>query len=392
MRIHYLLPAPGIPVQGPSGASAHVRGLCAALGQAHDLRIVAARLADERGSFGGPPLQGSEVGVPGWPSWLDDWRELREVRAARRVAREVLRQSRAGWTPELLVERHSLFSDAGWRLHDELDIPWILEVNAPALLERERFERLRQPDMARRWEREVLRAAPRIACVSHWLRRWLVEELGCSQVVRVPNGVEARVGDRDRGRAWLGIVDDQPLLGFVGSMKPWHGVGRLPALARRLGARLVLAGEAREPATFLAEREALPEDTIRTGHLGPQDLADVVAALDLGLVPYGADAPPWFCPLKVLDYRAQGTPVIGTDVGDTADLVGDAGAIVPPGDPEALLAAARSWLGRRCPPMVRSWGQVGAELLAAAGVGAAGVGAAGVGAAGMPPSSGAEAG
>ena len=213
---------------------------------------------------------------------------------------------------------------------------------------------------------------------------------GAIQVVRVPNGVEARVGDRDRGRARLGVHDDRPLLGFVGSMKPWHGVGRLPALARSLGARLVLAGEARDPASFLGPGEALPEDTLRTGHLGPQDLADVAAALDLGMVPYGPDAPPWFCPLKVLDYRAQGTPVIGTDVGDTADLVGEAGAVVPPDDPGALLEAARAWLGRRCPPMVRSWGQVGAELLAAAGVGAAGVGAAGVGAAGIAPSSGAE--
>lgn len=374
MRIAYLVPAPGIPVRGPSGASAHVRGLAGGLAQDHELRLFAALEQDRRGRFGEDPPALTALGAPGWPSWLDGWRDLREVRAARRISRHLLRQARGGWRPELLLERHSLFSDAGWRLHDALDLPWVLEVNAPPCLERGRFERLRRPALAARWERRVLQAAPAIVTVSHWLADWLVQEHGCRAVTVVPNGVTPARGDRQRGRRLLGLGEDEPVIGFVGSMKAWHGVGRLVRVAQAVGARLALVGERRDPATFLDIGQSLPEDLIWTDHLAPQGLADVVAALDVGLAPYPADAPPWFCPLKVLDYRAQGTPVVGTDVGDTRRLVGEAGTVVPPEDDEALIEAVRAWLGRRTPPWVRSWRQVGVEILAAAGLPATGPG------------------
>ncbi|NOY25792.1 MAG: glycosyltransferase family 4 protein, partial [Oligoflexia bacterium] len=135
------------------------------------------------------------------------------------------------------------------------------------------------------------------------------------------------------------------------------------------GARLALVGPRRDPSTFLGPGESLPDDTLWTGHLAPQGLADVVAALDVGMVPYQTQAPPWFCPLKVLDYRAQGTPVVGTNIGDTDLMIGQGGTVVEPDDTDAMTQAVAAWLGRRTQPWVRSWRQVGREVLAAAGFG-----------------------
>ena len=359
MRIAYLLPAAGVPVQGPSGASAHVRGLVGALRRHHEVRLHAARIEDRRGRFG-VETAAREVGVPGWPSWLERYRDLTEVIAARRIARRVIEDGLTTWRPRLIIERHSLFSDAGWRAHHRLGVPWLLEVNAPLWEERRRFEALRRPDWARGWERSVLQAAPAVAAVSRWLVRWLREEVGCQKVTWVPNGVTPRAGDRARGRARLGVPEGQPVVGFVGSMKPWHGVERLPRVATALGARLVLIGRCPDP----------PEGAIVTGHLHGAELADVVAGLDLGLAPYPRSAPPWFCPLKILDYRAQGTPVIATDVGDCRPLVGeDGGAVVPPEDDDALIEAGRAWLRRARPaPHLRSWQAVSAEMLRAGGL------------------------
>ncbi|MBM4393322.1 MAG: glycosyltransferase, partial [Deltaproteobacteria bacterium] len=89
--------------------------------------------------------------------------------------------------------------------------------------------------------------------------------------------------------------------------------------------------------------------------------ADLVAAMDVGLAPYAADAPPWFCPLKILAYRAQGTPVVATDVGDCALVAGSGGSIVARVDD--LADAAASWRGRRCTPQVRGWDTVVEEAL-----------------------------
>lgn len=361
MRVAYIVGAPGVPVQGPSGCSAHVRAFSHALSEQADSRLYAACEADRRGRFG-RPTPAWIGGTPGWPSWLGRYREMREVLAARRIARRLTEDALGGWHPDVIIERHSVFSDAGWRVSDRLGLPWVLEVNAPLVTERLRFEEVRQPRWARRWENSVLRAAPAIAAVSRWLVDWLKTEVGCRNVKWVPNGVAPFVGDPERGRRELALAEDDVAIGFVGSFKPWHGHDRLAEVARVLGAKLVLVGQRPERVDGLP-----PEQVVLTGHLHGQRLADVVAALDVGLAPYPADAPPWFCPLKIFDYRAQGVPVVTTEVGDAPVLVKGGGTAVPPDDTDALVEACRQWIGRRPPPRVRRWSSVVRDVLELAG-------------------------
>jgi glycosyltransferase involved in cell wall biosynthesis len=351
-RIAYLVPAPGIPVRGPSGASAHVRALAAAWSEENDIRVFAARIKDDRGIFG-EAVPAISSGAPGWPSWLDHYREQTEVAASRRVARQVIASARQGWVPDVLIERHTLFSDASWRVSDAINVPWALEVNAPPVLERGRFETLRRPGAAKAWERRVLQQAPVVIAVSRWLKHWLESEIGCRNVHWIPNGVSALRGNRKRGRAIMGLDEDERVVGFVGSMKPWHGTECLKSIADGAEAKLVLIGP---------NSTEIP-DALTTGHLNPQALADAVAALDVGLAPYPADAPPWFCPLKIMDYRAQGTPVVGSDVGESQMLVGEGGTIVPAGDIQTMIDATRYWIGRRCTRKIRSWQRVGAQMV-----------------------------
>jgi len=353
-RIAYLVPAPGIPVRGPSGSSAHVRALADAWSEEYDVRVYASRIRDSRGTFG-EPVPTIAAGVPGWPSWLNRYRDLTEVAASRRVANQVIGSARSGWTPDLVIERHSLFSDASWRISDAIDVPWALEVNAPPFIERSRFETIRRSSFAQSWEKTVLQRAPVVIAVSQWLHHWLETEIGCRNVHWIPNGVSPLRGNRDRGRAAMGLDPDDRVVGFVGSMKPWHGTEYLQRIAEGAEAKLILIGP---------ESSDIP-NAFCAGHLTPQNLADAVAALDVGLAPFPSDAPPWICPMKVLDYRAQGTPVVGTDIGETQLLVGEGGTIVPPGDVQSMIDATRYWIGRRTAPRLRSWQRVGAQMIEA---------------------------
>jgi glycosyltransferase involved in cell wall biosynthesis len=337
-----LVPAPGIPVLGPSGASAHVRGIADAW---RPDAIVAAHASDKRGVHGSVSVPIHAVGAPGWPSWLSPWREYTEVLAARRVARFASRLA-----PTLVWERHSLFSDAGCKLH-AAGADWILEVNAPPVAERLRFETIRQRRWAESWERDVLTAAPRVLAVSAWLVDWL-RSIGCRDVRHVPNGVAAGIGRREETRRALGI-DGAFILGFLGSMKAWHGVDRLPALLDALPeATALVVGDG--PTRVVHPR------LVRVGQVPEAQVPDLVAAMDVALAPYSPDAPPWFCPLKILAYRAQGTPVVSSDVGDCALLVGAGGTIVP-GGLDDTVAAIRAWRGTRCAPWTRTWAHVVAE-------------------------------
>ena len=87
----------------------------------------------------------------------------------------------------------------------------------------------------------------------------------------------------------LGRSEDDRGGGFVGAMKPWHGTEHLEEIARGAESKLLLIGP----------NKSSIDGAICPGHLKPQDLADAVAALDVGLAPSPADAPPWFCPRKV---------------------------------------------------------------------------------------------
>ena len=316
--------------------------------------MVAAQAQDARGAHGTLAAPVLEASIPTWPARLGISRPLTEILVARRCAALAFAQH-----PELVWERYSLYSDAGWKLN-AAGIPWILEVNAPLCEERQRYEGLKgwRVAHARAWERDVLRAAPHIIAVSRWLCDWLKHEIGCTGTIRhMPNGVEGGQGDRTGTRNRLGIAETQLVIGFLGTMKPWHGLSRLPAILDALPeAVALLVGDG--PVGLDHPR------VLRVGQVPEVETTHYAAAMDVGLALYGPDAPPWFCPLKILAYRAQGTPIVATDTGDCRELVGDTGTILPVDAPaEAWAEAIRGWAGRRCQPMLRGWDQVVSEVL-----------------------------
>jgi glycosyltransferase involved in cell wall biosynthesis len=376
VKLLHLVADPGVPLLGPSGASHHVRDLAQGFVEAdHDVHLFGARDVDRRGRLGELSLPFTVTGVAGWPSWLKRWEHQREVRTARRLAHAAIEHALGQSQPiDLVVERYSLFSDAGWKVADRLGVPLVLEVNAPLARERG-LVGSNAGSAAQAWEPEILRAATRVVAVSTWLVRWLIDEIGCApaRVVHLPNGVRDETGDRAKTRTALGISPDQPLLGFIGSFRPWHGLDALPALLEAWPeAHLLLVGADR--AGGLPDWvERLGRRVHAVGRVPAERVADYAAAMDIGLAPYPAEAPPWFCPLKIGAYRAQGTPVVATDVGDNALAVEDGGLVVPAGDADAFLNACQNQFGQRKPVFRRRWSDV-ADRVVALAVGSADLG------------------
>ena len=100
----------------------------------------------------------------------------------------------------------------------------------------------------------------------------------------------------------------------------------------------------------------------RTRLLGwREDVPSVMSACDIGALSSRSEA----APRVLLEHMACARPVVATDVGDCAEIVGDHGLIVPARDPGALAAAlvqaaslaaheraasglkARAWVERR---------------------------------------------
>ncbi len=334
--------ARGIPLWGPSGASEHLRALARALGRAgHRVRVVTPSAVDERGGSAAD-LEATHHALR-WPGGL-------RTLGARLDGHVRWSLATRCFAPDLVWERFDPSSAAPAR---RARCARLVEVNAPVAWERRWPEPPRQAEIERM--RRILEGADRVIAVSAWLRDHLAE-VGVP-ALHVPNGVEPRPpGDREATRRRLGLRG--PVVVFLGSMSRWQGADRLPALLDALGPRwtgLAVGDGERPPAPH--------PRLVRTGRAPPDGIPDLLAAADVGLAPYDPAGPPWFCPLKVLEYRAAGLPVVATRIGDAAALVGAHGAALghldPGGWAEAIERAAT--LPRRA--WARTWDDVAREAL-----------------------------
>ena len=348
MRIAYLLPDPGIPVGGVKGASVHVAEVCRALqAKGCTVLLVAMRVAGEPpGGIAyahldpGPLSRGSE-GEPARIRAADDF----FARAEPIVA---------AFRPDLVYERLSLFAGGGGDLAARLGVPRLVEVNAPVALERARHFGLARRGAADALERRALAAASVIA-VSEPLADWAVTR-GAAAAAVVPNGADVERFAPDRAgtaaatvRGALGL-DDAQVIGFAGSLKPWHGVEVLLDAVARLAAgrprlRLLVVGDGpMRPSLETWASEHLPRQIHFTGAVPNLEMPAYVGAFDIATAPYLPADDFYFSPLKIVEAMAAGRPVVASRFPSVAAMLGGAGSLVMPGDPDDLAAALATLL------------------------------------------------
>jgi glycosyltransferase involved in cell wall biosynthesis len=154
----------------------------------------------------------------------------------------------------------------------------------------------------------------------------------------IPNGFEVeqfRPNPRARAafRAEIGAEPGDFVVGIVARVHPskdhdlfFEAAGQ--ALAR--DPRLVFVCAGRGTKSHERCRQALRGPLKGRLHLlgEREDVPEVMAGLDTLVSSSATEG----CPNSVGEAMACGLPVIGTDSGDTADVIGDAGVIVPCGD------------------------------------------------------------
>jgi len=160
----------------------------------------------------------------------------------------------------------------------------------------------------------------------------------------VPNGFDCELfRPRPEARQWLrgelGVPEETRLVGRVGRLHPVKDYPGFLEAAGRLESSLhwVLVGSGLSPEnTELADlirRHGLEE---RCHLLGERsDLPQIVAGLDLSCSSSLSEG----FPNVVAEAMACGVPCVATDVGASAEIVGETGRIVPPGEPASMAEA-----------------------------------------------------
>jgi glycosyltransferase involved in cell wall biosynthesis len=351
VRIAYLSADFGVPVFGNKGASVHVRELSRALrALGHEVLILTPRADGDRP--GGFDVPVHEVPAGDGPGGREQ-RRRRYASVLRGRALPLLREFR----PDAIYERYSLFGTAGALLARDLGVPLLLEMNAPLADEHARYRGLADADLARRVERRLMRRASRVIAVSPAIARWLrtvgVDE---DRLTVLPNAVDPerfRPLDEARAavRAALG-AEQRPVVGFVGTLKPWHDVTTLVRALALLDPErpgLLVVGDGPERERLAAEAARARVEATFTGALAHERVPAHLAAVDVAVAPYGHDDGFYFSPLKLVEYLAAARPVAAADVGEIRHCVrpGETGCLYVPGDASGLAAAIRGLLEDR---------------------------------------------
>jgi glycosyltransferase involved in cell wall biosynthesis len=386
VRIAYLCCDFGVPICGTKGASVHVRELVRALADRGHVVVV---LTPRQG--GEPPADfpAAIVELPLEGLEQQTYSALRnDVRAGPVAAREIRAllyarslRSRAigfleGFQPDLIYERYSLFARAGGALARDLDVPHVLEVNAPLTDEEALHRGLRFEQSARRQEREILRGADHVVTVSRELERWAIG-LGVEpeRVLVLPNAVDPARFDvprveAEQVRAELGVAG-QPLVVFVGGLRPWHdtrSLVRAIGLLHRKGlpAHLLIVGDGPDRAALrdLAESESLGAHVIFTGAVRHEIVPLYLAASDVAVASYDQRAGFYFSPLKLFEYLAAARPVVAANIGEIGHCVrpDETGLLYAPGDAGELADALEVLLSD--PMRAEALGRAGREHVA----------------------------
>ena len=337
MHVVYVCADPGVPVFGTKGASLHLQEVVRVLTRTfgHRVTVIAARKGTR------PPQDLTDIPVLTLPSAAGRDAAARE-QAARLAAAAVpglIADAEATNGPAGLVyERYSLWSTGGMRAAAARGILGVLEVNAPLIDEQARHRHLHDRAGAEEVARTVFTDAAAVIAVSQSVAEWVRSRVATpSRVHVVPNGV-----DPDRFRPRTIPPRRTFTVGFVGSLKPWHGVDLLVEALCRMDsdARLLIVGDGPELQTLHRAAQPLGARAVFTGALLPAAVPAALAQMDVTVAPYPR-AEAYFSPLKVFEYMAAGTAVVASAVGQLPSVIEHerTGLLVPPGEMEALVAA-----------------------------------------------------
>lgn len=371
MRIAYVCVDPGVPVFGTKGASVHIQEVVREFRRAgHEVRMYAARRGTE------VPADLAGLRVVEVPVTAKDpaEREVEQRFASEEIAAMIVEDG-----ADLVYERYSLFSTALARAASQGWVRGVLEVNAPLIDEQRTHRVLVDESRAQAALLTQVYAASATVCVSNPVNDWVRRTTGASNVYTVPNGVSVtRITPQPE-------EPGTPVVTFVGTLKPWHGVADLleaASLAKtpwRL--RIIGDGPEREPLEWRARELELNADF--RGAVAPERIPMHLAGSAIGVAPYpdlGGEAEQYFSPLKVYEYLAAGLPVVASSVGQLPEILAGLGGLVPPSRPDALAAAIdvlaadpqrRAELGARGRAQAEarhSWSGVVEQILLMAGV------------------------
>lgn len=262
------------------------------------------------------------------PAYL--WQTLkdRNLLAYDRYAATALDEVVQEFQPDLIYERGYFLMTSGIAIAKAHKIKHALEMNAPYPEEKKSMEGTSWYDrIAKAKEREQVQGTDKLVVVSSDLKRYFVEgcEIREDKVLITPNAINSSFGKDANGKA---IREELQLgeglvVGFVGSIFPYHGVDALIDAFSKLNApesKLLIVGDGEilPELKILAKERGIQDRVCFTGSVLHSEVASYIDAMDITVMATSN----WYgSPVKIFEYGALGKAVIAPNNGPVNDVM-----------------------------------------------------------------------
>jgi glycosyltransferase involved in cell wall biosynthesis len=250
---------------------------------------------------------------------LKDFNLLRFDKYAQAQLQEVVDREK----PDMIYERGYYLMTSGLKVAKQANLKHAIEINAPYPEEKIYMEgKSLYLNAGKKAEKQQAQKTNLVVVVSSALKEYLVKQtdIDPSKILVTPNAVDPnKFQDIDRvsSRAQLGYRPTDTVVGFVGSVFPYHGVDHLLRAFLALRAndpdlRLLIVGDGETlPAIRLtAKASAYSSDITFTGNVNYDQVREYMSAMDMGIMPKSN----WYgSPVKIFEYAMMNLAVIAPD-------------------------------------------------------------------------------
>lgn len=233
--------------------------------------------------------------------------------------------------PDVIYERSYSHFDAASVVAQKLKIPHAVEVNAPFEEERAQMEGGNSLYAARafEYEKSILSAAKVLFPVSTALKQHLTYKfnLSDSKMIVNPNACPAipDLKPAEAIRSQYRIPNEHKIIGFSGSIFPYHGVEdllRVFATLKYPESTLMIVGDGASVPELktLAKTLKVADRVCFTGAVPKDEIYNYINAFDIAVMAQSN----WYgSPIKLFEYAALGKQMVAPDVGPVREVFED---------------------------------------------------------------------
>ncbi len=332
MKILFYSPHPTLYLEAPTGYGSHMRGMIKGFQEdGHTVEILVMGKAPAQDSTN---LQSS--GVKSFVKMFIPkiiWRTLKEFQQIRfdKYAAKELQTKIVSFQPDLVYERSAWMSNGSVEALSNFNIKHVVEINAPFEEEVKSFEKAHSflASTGKKKLKHLLQAANLVLPITSSLQEYLIKryDLNSNKCLVIPNAIEYSEIQINESR--VAAINKQfnlsevTVLGFVGSIFPYHGVDRLIRGVAKLNytdISLLIVGDGYLIPTLkkLAEELGISRRVHFTGSVPKEDIYNYISAMDILTLPNTE----WYCsPVKLFEYGAFGKTILAVNEAGVTDVM-----------------------------------------------------------------------